>query len=124
MKELGFGTEGDALEKELRTQLITTAVDVNETNTVRHLKSNGTEIPSHLHDSAVRTAVIYGGSEEWNFLLEKMKTETDARISCNYIKVLALTTDAEILQQYLDLSLDSSIVGGKVCFGFGLDMWL
>ena len=56
---------------------------------------------------------MYGGNTEWNYLLEKLKVETDEKTARELVQALALTTNKKNIQKYLNMSLNLNIVGLK-----------
>merc|ERR1711962_563561 len=83
-------------------------------NTAKHMykewMTTGKNVSTNLREVVYYAAIRYGGASEWDFMFNKYLHSTVATEKQMLMFSLAETSDADILQKYLKMTLNKKII--------------
>jgi len=118
--KLGWEDTGDHVKKLLRQRVLHAAVSAGHEEAISAAKSsfhslmtNGTPVPANMQELVYSVGIKTGGEAEWSWCHQKYRSTNIPSDRGQLIKALGDSKDIFILQRYLDMALNTTLVRGQ-----------
>jgi len=114
---LGWEDKGSHVERLLRQRILKAALGAGHKEALskagamfRKLMEDGEHVPANLQELVYSVGIKTGGEAEWEWCYNQYKTTNIPSDKGQLIQALGDTKDIFILQRYLDMALNTSLV--------------